>query len=226
MAAARSTWKPLVATGVVLLLLAAAWRWTGLRELLDVDALARAVEPWRTKWFALPMTALVFVVAELLVFPVLVLVFVCGVVYGPWLGALHALVGAIAGALIPFAIGRRLGHDAVARRGGGLAQRIDKILARKGVIAVFLVRKIPAPYTLVNIVCGASSVSWLEFVIGTLLGMGTGVILITVLGGQLFELARGAEPLHIGLAIALLLAPLVLALAAQKLFNRYRRAER
>lgn len=208
------------------MLLAAAWQWTALRDLLDVDALARAVEPWRTSWFALPLTIVVFVVAELLVFPVLLLVFACGVVYGPWLGGLHALIGSLAGALIPFAIGRRIGHERVAHRGGRLAQRVQQILARKGVIAVFLVRKIPAPYTLVNIVCGASSVTWLEFVVGTFLGMGTGVILITVLGGQLFELARGAAPLHVGLAIALLLAPLALALAAQRLFNRHRRAER
>jgi phospholipase D1/2 len=226
MPASRTTWIPLVATGVVLLLLAAAWRWTALGEWLDVDALARAVEPWRTSWFALPLTVVVFVIAELLVFPVLLLVFACGIVFGPWLGAVHALVGSLASALIPFAIGRRLGRDAVASRGGKLALHIERILERKGVIAVFLVRKIPAPYTLVNIVCGASSVSWLEFVVGTFLGMGTGVILITVLGGQLFELARGADPVHIGLAIAMLLAPLALALAAQRLFNRYRRAER
>ena len=224
MARARSTWIPLLATVIPLLLLAAAWRWTGLRDWLDVDEIARAVEPYRTSWFALPTTVAAFVVLELMVFPVLLLVFACGVVYGPWLGAVHALVGSLASALIPFAIGRRLGREAVASRGGALARRIEGVLERKGVIAVFLVRKIPAPFTLVNIVCGASAVSWLDFVIGTVLGMGTGVILITVLGGQLFAIARGANPVHIGLAILLLLAPLAIALIVQRLFTRRRRS--
>jgi phospholipase D1/2 len=217
---------PALILGLVLLGLAAAWRYTGLREWIDLDSIAEAVEPYRTSWFALPATVLVFVVAELLMFPVLVLIFATGIVFGPWLGAFHALAGAVASSLIPFAIGRRLGRDVVMSRGGALARRVDQVLQRRGVIAVFLVRKIPAPFTLVNVVCGASSVSWRDFVLGTLLGMGTGVLLITVLGGQLFEIARHPDPGRIGMAVGLLFAPLVLALLVQRLVNRRPQQER
>jgi len=209
-----------IVVGLAVLLLAAAWRYTPLRELVDLDRIAEAVQPYRTSWFALPATVLVFVVAELLIFPVLVLIFACGIVFGPWLGAVHALTGAIASALIPFAIGRWLGRDTVLRRGGGIARRIDAVLDRRGVIAVFLVRKVPAPFTLVNVVCGASSVTWRDFVVGTALGMGTGVILITVLGGQLFEIARSPDPRQIALAVGLLFAPLLVALVVQRSINR------
>jgi hypothetical protein len=54
--------------------------------------------------------------------------------------------------------------------------------------------------------------------------MGTGVILITVLGGQLLELARDPDPGRIGIALLLLAAPLLLALVLQRLLNK-RRAE-
>ena len=217
----RGRWLQFVVIAAVLLGLAAMWRFTGLREWIDVDRFADAVEPYRRSWFALPLTIVVFVVAELVMFPVLLLIFACGVVFGPWVGALHAILGAIASSLIPFWIGRRLGHDAVARRGGRLVERIEKVLARRGVIAVFLVRKIPAPFTLVNVVCGASTVTLRDFVLGTLLGMGTGVILLTVLGGQLFATASDPDPWQIVGGIALLFAPLLLALLLQHVINRH-----
>lgn len=223
MGPALQRWLPAVVIVAALLLLAAAWRFAGLGDLIDLDQIAAAVEPYRANWYSLPATVLVFVVAELLMFPVLLLIFACGIVFGPWLGALHAMAGAVAGALIPFAIGRRLGHATVLRRGGVLAERVDRVLARRGVIAVFLVRKIPAPFTLVNVVCGASTVSWRDFVLGTMLGMGTGVILITVLGGQLLEIAKSADPSRLGLAVGLLFAPLVLALLVQHALNRWAR---
>lgn len=222
----RAKWLTIAAIGVALLGLAAMWRFTGLREWADPEAIADAIEPYRRHWLALPITVLVFVLAELLLFPVLVLIFACGVLFGPWLGAIYALAGAVASALVPFAIGRKLGRTTVQRRGGPLVRRIQQSLDRKGVIAVFFVRKIPAPFTLVNLVCGASAVSWTDFVLGTLLGMGTGVILITVLGGQLLDLARDPRPDRLAIATALLFAPLLLALLLQRWLNRARGAPR
>jgi phospholipase D1/2 len=222
----RGRWWLLVVGALGVAALAAAWRFTPLRGWLDPERIAAAVQPYRTSWIALPATLLVFVVLELVMFPVLVLVFACGIVFGPWLGGAYALAGAVASSLLPFAIGRRLGRETVERRGGPVVGRIQRVLDRKGVIAVFLVRKIPAPFTLVNVVCGASAVAWTDFVLGTVLGMGTGVILITVLGGQLLDLVRDPQPVRIALALLLLAAPLLLALVAQRLLNRKRAESR
>jgi phospholipase D1/2 len=221
MRGARTYWPWLLAVAAMIGL-AAVWRFTPLREWLDPERIAALTAPHRTKWYALPSTVLVFVVAELFLFPVLVLVFACGIVFGPWLGAVHALLGSLASALPPFALGRWLGRDAVERRGGAIVHRLQKVLDRRGIVAVFLVRKVPAPFTLANVVCGASAVTWTDFVLGTLLGMGTGVVLLTVLGGQLFDLIRDPEPGKLLLGIALLMAPLAIALLAQRLVNAHR----
>lgn len=219
--ASRGTWLPAALVVVLVAALAAVWRFTGLREWFDAEELAIALEPFRRSWFALPLTLVVFVVAELVMFPVLLLIFACGVVFGPWLGAVYALLGALVSALVPFWIGRRLGRDTVAKRGGRIVQRIENVLERRGIVAVFLVRKIPAPYTLVNLVCGASTLTVRDFVIGTLLGMGTGVVLITVLGGQLVATASEPEPWQIVAGIVMLFVPLVLALWLQRWINRH-----
>jgi uncharacterized membrane protein YdjX (TVP38/TMEM64 family) len=199
---------------------AGAWKWTGLREWADPDRLAEAFEPYRASWVAAPATIAVFVAAELVLFPVLVLIFACGVVFGPWLGALYALAGSVASATSAFAIGRRIGRRKLEHLGGRLVAKLGRALERRGVLAVFLVRKIPAPFTLVNLVCGASPLSLRDFVVGTVLGMGTGIVLITVLGGQLIEVLRRPEPAQIATALALLALPLVPTLWIQRAINR------
>src|SRR5690606_36181988 len=142
--------------------------------------------------------------------------------FGPWLGAAYGLAGAVVSALVPFAMGRWLGRDYVRAKAEMLVDRIERVLERRGVIAVFLVRKIPAPYTLVNVVCGALGVSVHDFVFGTGLGMGTGVIIITVLGGHLVDTLRDPDVGRIAIGIGMLIAPLLVALVVQRLANRRR----
>ena len=65
--------------------------------------------------------------------------------------------------------------------------RISRALQRNGTLAVFFVRKVPAPFTLSNIVVGASSVGYRDFIVGTLLGMGAFVIALAGFGYQLTQ---------------------------------------
>lgn len=209
----------------VLALLAAAWKWTDLAEWADPDHVASYFEPLRNSWYGLPVVVAVFVVAEMVLFPVLVLVVVCGIAFGPVLGPIYALTGSLASAVPPFLLGRKLGRKRVEQLGGKLVERISKTLDERGIIAIFLVRKVPAPYTLVNLVCGASPVSLRDFLVGTLLGMGTGVLLLTVLGARLLDLIHDPSWGGILGAVGLLFAPLVLALIAQRWIGQKTRAK-
>lgn len=221
-----SQWLLAASALVAVALLAAAWKWTDLREWTDPDRVAQVFEPYRHSWFALPIVLAVFVVAELFLFPVLVLVFVCGVVFGPWLGALYAMIGSVTSGVVAFEIGRKLGRERLEHVCGDWVRTVASTLEKRGVLAVFLVRKIPAPFTLVNMACGASPVSRRDFTIGTTLGMGTGVLLITVVGGQMIDILRSPEPAEIALATALLLAPLTIVLLVQRVLNRRMESER
>jgi len=209
---------------VALLAVGAGWWWARAAGWTDPDVLRQAFEPYRTSWIGFPLAVGVFVVAELVCFPLLVLIAACGLVFGPWMGGLYALVGALASAVLPFLAGRRLGRQRLLRWGGPPAKRMAKILERKGVVAVFLARKIPAPYSMVNMLCGASGVALHEFLLGTALGMTTGIVLLMAVGANLGTVLRHPQPRQVALALGVLTSTIVAVLLLQRVLNR--RAER
>jgi phospholipase D1/2 len=219
-APSRWTWIEAAALVLILGALAAAWKWTDLAEWASPSRLRDALEPWRRSWLGLPLMLGVFIVAELLMFPVLVLIFVSGLAFGPWLGALYALAGALVSALPPYFIGRKLGRKRLERWGGAATHKLAAALKRKGVLAVFLVRKVPAPFTAVNLLCGACGVPLPDFVFGTVLGMLGGTVLITVLGSGLGDLLSDPEPKELLLVGVTTLGAVGLALLLQRLLQR------
>ena len=148
--------------------------------------------PHRHAWYALPMTMLGFIVLGLV--PVVLLIAATGIAFGPVLGPLYAMAGCLASASVAFAIGRWVGRGRIERWGGPRIAMLTRVLARNGTLAVFLVRKVPAPFALVNVVIGASAIRYREFVIGTTLGMGAFVIALAGFGYQLIEIWRHPSP--------------------------------
>jgi uncharacterized membrane protein YdjX (TVP38/TMEM64 family) len=207
---------------VVLSGLAAIWVETPLREVVNPDRLSETLEPHRHAWYGLPLTMATFVVLGLVMVPVLALVLVTGIAFGPWMGPPYALAGCLSSAMAGFFLGRRLGRRTVERLAGERARRVAGVLERNGTLAVFLVRKVPAPYTLVNLVMGASRVRFLDFMIGTALGMGPLVVAMSVFGHQLTETLRRPSAVAIGAAVALLLIPLLIAVVANRSLGRRR----
>jgi uncharacterized membrane protein YdjX (TVP38/TMEM64 family) len=122
------------------------------------------------------------------------------------------MAGSLASASIGFAIGRWLGLRRVEQLGSERIIRITRAVRRNGTLAVFLVRKVPAPFTLVNIVIGASTVSYRDFIVGTLLGMAVIVIALAGFGHQLTNLLRDPSPGSLTVAALFVIVPLTLAL--------------
>jgi uncharacterized membrane protein YdjX (TVP38/TMEM64 family) len=110
----------------------------------------------------------------------------------------------------------------VTRFGGERIIRVTRGLRRNGTLAVFLVRKVPAPFTLVNIAIGASTVSYRDFIVGTTLGMTAIVVALAGFGYQFTELLRDPSPGTLAAAALFVLVPLTLAL----LINRALRPAR
>ena len=86
-----------------------------------------------------------------------------------------------------------------------------ELLRRNGTLAVVLIRKIPMPFVLVNVMLGASAVGYREFLIGTVLGMAAMVVGLAGFGYQLAETWRHPSLESIVRALLFLCIPLSLA---------------
>lgn len=200
-------------------LLAAAWKWLPTLELRDLSAW---LAPHRDAWYALPMVMLVFVLFA--VVPVVLLIAATGLAFGPILGPLYAMAGCLASASVGFAIGRWMGRRRVERLGGERIERVTRALKRNGTLAVFFARKVPAPFTLTNIVVGASSVRYPDFIMGTLLGMGAFVVALAGFGYQLTKALRDPSPTTWIAAALFIGVPLTLAWFINRTLRRTRSA--
>jgi uncharacterized membrane protein YdjX (TVP38/TMEM64 family) len=205
-----------IAVGVVALAaLALAWRFTPLREWLAFDRLIAFGVGLREHPWAPLTVALAFVGGGLVAFPLLVLVAATALVFGPVLGPIYALAGALLSAALTFAIGRKLGRETVRKLAGKRVNDLSRRLARRGLIAVAFVRLLPvAPFSVVNVVAGASHIRWSDFLLGTLIGLLPGVATMSFFvdravaairepGTVTFVLLAGAVALIVGLAIVL-----------------------
>lgn len=189
-------------------LLAASWKLIPLAA-LDPHELAAWLAPHRHAWYGLPMVMLAFIVLGLV--PVILLIAATGVAFGPVLGPVYAMAGCLASASAGFVIGRWMGLGRIERLGGQRIRRVTRGLKRNGTLAVFLIRKVPAPFALVNIIVGASAVGYREFMIGTMLGMGIMVIALAGFGYQLTEALRDPSPTPVLTAALFLGVPLTVA---------------
>jgi len=204
-----------IALVVLLAALAILWRWSGLGESLDPQQLAEQLTdqlhaPWGP---ALLLAG--FVVGSLLAIPVTLLILVTALVYGPLAGASYALLGSLLAALAAYGLGAYLGRPAVNRLAGGRIHRLSERLARRGILTIIAVRIVPvAPFTLLNLLAGASHIRLRDYAIGTLIGMLPGVATMAVFAEGLMALLRRAGPeqfLLLTLALALIVGLTLLA---------------
>ena len=126
-------------------------------------------------WLAVPA----FVAGSLVVMPVTAMIALCGLLFEPWVAVLTATTGVLASTAVNHWIGARFGSTMSTRIPGGVTRRINRIAAASDMWSLAALRLIPiAPFTVVNLVAGASGVSLRDFLAGSVVGMGPGIVLI------------------------------------------------
>jgi phospholipase D1/2 len=210
--AARRMWngRALLAIGctvVALAGLALAWRKTSLSDYTDIEYVASFISRHSQSTWAPLLAVMIFVVGGLIVFPVIVLIAATAATLGPWVGAISATAGVLASSLVLFFVGRFLGHQRLQSLLGARALRVQNRIAGKGVVAVAIIRMVPvAPFSLVNLMAGASQLRLSDFLTGTVLGMAPGIVAMAALGAQIADFARNgswSNALPLGLIVLL-----------------------
>lgn len=202
-------------------LLAVAWRATPLKEVINLASLVSLAGQLESMPFTPGIAIACFVLASALLVPVTLLIAVTGIVFGPVEGALYAIAGSVLSAGLTYGVGAWIGRETVRALLGARINRLSRRIAKRGILAVMVVRVLPvAPFIVVNVVAGASHIGLRDFLIGTLLGMTPGILLTVTFAHQLAEAARRPTAGAIAVLVVVGLLLIVSALGLQRLFAR------
>jgi uncharacterized membrane protein YdjX (TVP38/TMEM64 family) len=106
-----------------------------------------------------------------------------GVLFGPFWGTVWNLAGATMGAALSFLIARYLAADWVARRTGGVLQRLIAGVEAEGWRFVAVARLMPfVPFNLLNYALGLTRIHFDQYVVASLICMAPGAAAFTWLG--------------------------------------------
>ena len=143
--------------------------------------------------------------------------------FGAWPGVAYAAVGTMAAAAANYGIGRWLGRDAVRRLAGARANRLSEHIGRRGVLAMVVLRLLPiAPFTVVNLVAGASHIGLRDYLVGTAIGMLPGLVLTVTFAHQLTAALSHPRPGAFAWLAAIGLALVGISVLLVRVLRRWR----
>lgn len=140
-----------------------------------------------SKWSFLIVLGL-YVLGGFVLFPVTLMSLLTAAVFGSLWGPVYGMTGALASAAVMFALGHWAGLKGTRKFLGDRIRSLDAKFKKAGVFGVTIIRLIPiAPYSLVNIAAGISSVRFSDFMLGTFLGFLPAFIVKGLVGDSLTQ---------------------------------------
>ena len=193
-----------VSVVVVLFGLAATWRWGPLQSLLAPDRIGRYLASISSTEIRAVVAIGGFIIASLLMVPVTLLAIIAGLVFEGWEAFLYVMTGAMAASALGFLGGRFLGKGVIERMSGASIERLSKRLAKRGTVAVAVLRLVPvAPFAVFNLVAGSSPLGARQFLVGSLLGLMPGLGAITLFSSSLSDAIQSPSWSSLAIVIGL-----------------------
>jgi phosphatidylserine/phosphatidylglycerophosphate/cardiolipin synthase-like enzyme/uncharacterized membrane protein YdjX (TVP38/TMEM64 family) len=190
--------------------LAAAWRWTPLGKWLTIEVLSSWAGLLQDQTALGLVAVAIFVLGGLVMVPVLLLVGASAVVFPPLESVAVSLSGCLCSAAMSYFIGSRLGRNTVRKVIGKRLHRLNRRLAERGILAIALIRNLPvAPFSIVNLLAGASHIRFRDYLLGTALGMLPGIVGMSIFADRLLSVLRSPNVVNV-LVSATALGALVL----------------
>jgi uncharacterized membrane protein YdjX (TVP38/TMEM64 family) len=217
----RSRFVLAIALLVVLVALAVAWRVTPLARFGDPGTIAAYRDQVRDLPLAPVWVVLVFVVGNFVAAPATLMIGATTLLFGPAFGAAYAWLGMMVSGSLVFALtrlaARRSIDEWLARRAGSWVDVFGRRLQRRGFVAVMLMRFTPVPFTLQNVLAGASRIGYADFAGGSAVGI---LPVIALMAGVTTEFTAWlADPQWSRLAM--LIGAVVVAIAAGWALRRW-----
>ncbi len=203
----------ILAAVVLLVALALAYR----ADLLDPEGLRDFLHSFGI--VAPIIWILLYLVAVFIPYATTVMTIAAGLAFGTVWGAALTFSVTIFANLLPFTVARKLGRKWVeARVRGTRLQRYADAINRNAFLVVFYLRLIPSiPYELQNYVAGVTRITYGRFILASTLGIGPIILILTFLGDALLAPDSTRFLAAVGIWVAALVAPLLIALARRNL---------
>ncbi|HEY0335710.1 MAG TPA: VTT domain-containing protein, partial [Burkholderiales bacterium] len=179
-------WGKIALIGFVIFGLAMIWRYSPLAEIVTPERTMEWARAVGNVWWAPLAVFATYTPAAFVLFPRPLITLFAVIAFGPWLGFVTSISGIVGAALSTYYAGRVLPRDTVRRLAGEKLNQMSEVLRRRGLLAVFAVRIVPAaPFFIVGMVAGAVRIKLWHYTAGTILGMVPGTLATTVFGDQL-----------------------------------------
>lgn len=219
-AAARVTAWRLGAALTFVAALTAAWVWTPLSDLSDVDQVSRMLEPLRGPWWGPMFTVVAVALAALAFVPLTPMVLAAVLAFG----TVKAFFVVFAAAMLNAVAGHSIGRFGL---GDGLRARLDRrvpLIAEQldhDLRTTLLMRLVPvAPFTLVNLVAGSGGLRLGHFMLGTFLGVIPNLALLVWASDNVLEAIRNPSWMHLAKGAGAVTAVVLVSLGIRRLMRR------
>jgi phospholipase D1/2 len=216
----RKQWFTGAGILLFLILMTLVWRFTPLADYINQDSISNLAETIETLPFAPLIILASFSLASVMAFPVTLLIIASVMTFGPVWGGFYALIGSVIGSLLGFAIGHAVGKQLIERVTGSAISRLSRRIAKKGILSVITVRIIPvAPFTVINLIAGASHIKLRDFLIGTVIGILPGIITFTLFADSLIATIKKPEPSQIAILVGVMIFVIGVMIGLKKVFK-------
>lgn len=155
---------------------------------LAIEGAGGEIDPWQLletlrEGAAHPLApvamAAAIVIGSLVVAPITGMIAISALLFTPWTASVAAIVGTLGATVVNHWIGSHFGKLLSDRIPRPVADKIERIATSSDMWHMAGLRLIPvAPFSIVNVVVGASGVRMRDFLMGTLISMGPGIVLI------------------------------------------------
>ena len=158
-------------------------RFTSVKDYINIQTLSSFIDS--SGIWAPVVYILIYAVGVCIFLPGTLLTGIGAAVFGPYYGFIYVWIGAMIGSSGAFFIGRTLGRDYAATLVGEKLKRYDNAIERNGFATVLYLRLVYFPFTPMNFGMGLTRVRFMDYFLGTGLGIIVGTFIFTFFIGTL-----------------------------------------
>lgn len=142
-----------------------------------------------------------------------------GLLFGPFLGVIYVLVGATAGAILPFLVARYLARDWVESKiAGTRLMSLDAQVSRRGWMVVAVARLIPVfSYSLLNYAFGLTRIAIVPYALATFVFMLPTTVAYVYFSSNILQLLQGQVSREVIVGVGMVAVVILLPVAYKKL---------